>query len=75
MSSVAEKAGVQYIPPSNLRSTHLSLLISMGTPLTTAQEQAGHAEPKSTAKHYIRTYDEDQKKAVFSLRDKIHAAD
>lgn len=72
MARVAELAGVQYIPPKNLRSTHLSILNALGVPLPVVQAQGGHAEPSTTAKHYIRTYDETLRGAMLTLQKTLH---
>lgn len=56
MAQVAERAGVHYIPPKNLRSTYISLMQDIGIPIATVQESVGHSSPEVTNKHYLHVF-------------------
>lgn len=72
MARVANKAGVHPIPPSHLRSTHLSILNGLGIPLGTLQALAGHADPSTTSRHYVTTYSATAKAAISVLHQHLH---
>jgi len=72
MRSVADRAGVHYIPPKNLRSTWVSLMGDLGIPLTLIQKGAGHSSPEITAKHYTRVFDASLKEAAKIYHDHLH---
>jgi integrase len=72
MARVAERAGVPYIPPKNLRSTYISLLTSLGIPLSVIQQAVGHSSPEVTSKHYIRVYDASLREAARVLHEHLH---
>lgn len=72
MRQLAKKAEVQYIPPKNLRSTHISLLTALGVPLSVIQEQVGHSSPDVTSEHYIRVFNESLRGAAMLLHNRLH---
>lgn len=73
MRQLAGKAGVQYIPPKNLRSTHISLLTALGVPLSVIQEQVGHEDGSSvTSEHYVRVFSASLKNAATLLHQRLH---
>ena len=71
-ATVAKRAGVHRIPPSHLRSTHLSILNDLGIPLGTLQALAGHADPATTSRHYVKTYSATAKAAIDTLHQHLH---
>jgi integrase len=69
----AKKLGVTMIPPKNLRTTHISLMIALGAPLTVVQKGAGHGTNSSvTSEHYIRAYHSSLREAAMMLHNEIH---
>lgn len=70
---VADKAGVNRIPPKNLRSTYVSLLNDLGIPLSIIQQQVGHSSPDITTKHYVRVFDESLRHAAMLLHNRLHS--
>lgn len=72
MQRVARRAGVQFIPPKNLRSTYISLMNALGIPLSVIQQAAGHSSPDVTSKHYIRVFDASLKEAAALYHDRLH---
>lgn len=72
MRDVARRANVHYIPPKNLRSTYISLLSAIGVPMPVIQESVGHASPNTTAKHYIRVFNQNLQQAASLLYQYLH---
>lgn len=72
MHTVADRAGVPRIPPKNLRSTYISLLNSLGVPLSVIQQAVGHSSPDVTSKHYIRVFDASLREAARLLHEHLH---
>lgn len=72
LRSIAERAGVQYIPPKNLRSTYISLLTALGVPLSVVQESVGHSSPDITSQHYIRVFGDNLRRAAMLLHQRLH---
>lgn len=72
MRGVAKRAGVHYIPPKNLRSTYISLLTSLGVPLSVVQESVGHSSPEVTSQHYIRVFEDNLRQAAMMLHQRLH---
>lgn len=72
MRDVAQRAGVHYIPPKNLRSTYISLLSAIGVPMPVIQESVGHASPNTTSQHYIRVFNQNLRQAASLLYQHLH---
>lgn len=72
MHVVADRAGVPRIPPKNLRSTYISLLTSLGIPLSVIQQAVGHSSPEVTSRHYIRVFDASLREAARVLHEHLH---
>jgi integrase len=61
---LVEEAGLPFIPFKNLRHSHLSHLERVGTPLSVIQERAGHADPSTTMRNYVRPVGDQQRGPV-----------
>lgn len=73
MYDLANKIGVPEVSPKDLRSTHISLLNSLGINLHTIQRQVGHAIGSPvTNEHYIRMYGSSLSAASQLLHDTLH---
>lgn len=73
MKGKAKGLGISVIPPKNLRTTHISLMIALGTPLPLVQKGSGHeAGSPVTSEHYIRTYYSSLVETAMVLHDKLH---
>lgn len=64
---VAEKAGVKYIPPKNLRHTHATLLLSAGVHPKIVSERLGHSQISITLDIYSFAMPNLQRDAVNEL--------
>jgi integrase len=64
--SILARAGLPPIPFKNLRHSHLSHLERRGTPLSVIQERAGHADPGTTMRRYVRPTPDQQRDAARS---------
>ena len=67
LHKIADRAGVPRIPPKNLRSTHVSLMHSLGVPMPTIQEITGHSTDKMIRQHYLHIYESSIKTAADTL--------
>jgi integrase len=61
---ILRRAGLPPIPFQNLRHSHLSHLERQGTPLSVISERAGHADPGTTMRRYVRPTPDQQRDAA-----------
>ena len=54
MSKICDKAGIPRRNLRHMRSTHISLLVTQGVPLTEIQQRVGHASPESLLRFYVQ---------------------
>ena len=66
-----KKHGFKEIRLHDLRHTCATYLISIGTPIGTVSKKLGHSNAHTTLKTYTHSLNEDDRKAVQELEDRL----